>query len=165
MFYIKESLPEGGEVKAFINSENVFTVCPRCGKEHAVDLTEVFDNGKAGFYGTQIYCPECAEGLQAVLHHDKAVWLEGEAEYEPIMRELMSNYLGMLDCCGEGEESAEAKALLLGALTKGVAAHEDDIIGYFTDMYHAVGGSPEEHYADYPEIVRLIRKFVQPEEE
>ena len=48
MFYMKHK----GK-KLFIDSENVYTACPRCGKEHAVDLQEILSGGDADLYGTQ----------------------------------------------------------------------------------------------------------------
>ena len=60
MFYIKTRLNEGTTLKSEITDENVFTICPECGKEHAVDLSEIFKGGDADFYSTQSYCPECS---------------------------------------------------------------------------------------------------------
>lgn len=59
MFYIKHE-SDGVTVKAEITDENVFTICPECGKEHGVDLSEVFKGGDADFYSTSVYCPECS---------------------------------------------------------------------------------------------------------
>jgi len=56
MFYVKV---RGRKVN--IREDNVFTRCPVCGKEHAVDIVELFSGGDIDLYGTAIYCPECAE--------------------------------------------------------------------------------------------------------
>ena len=56
MFYIKI-----GKKKRNIREDNVFTRCPECGREHAVDLQEMLKGGDADLYGTQVYCPECSE--------------------------------------------------------------------------------------------------------
>lgn len=56
MFYVKV---RGRKVN--IREDNVFTRCPACGKEHAVDIVELFSGGDIDLYGTAIYCPECAE--------------------------------------------------------------------------------------------------------
>lgn len=56
MFYVKV---RGRKVN--ILEDNVFTRCPVCGKEHAVDIVELFSGGDIDLYGTAIYCPECAE--------------------------------------------------------------------------------------------------------
>lgn len=59
MFYIKHE-SDGVTVKAEITGENVFTICPECGREHAVDLSELFKGGGADLYSTAVYCPECS---------------------------------------------------------------------------------------------------------
>ena len=56
MFYLKHK----GE-KLNIGDDNVFTTCPICGKEHAVDLHELLAGGEADLFGTAVYCPACAE--------------------------------------------------------------------------------------------------------
>lgn len=59
MFYIKAKLSDGVTIKTEI-TENVFTVCPECGREHAVDLVEVLRGGDADLYSTQVLCSECS---------------------------------------------------------------------------------------------------------
>ena len=59
MFYIKHE-NDGVTVKAEITDENVFTICPECGREHAVDLSEIFKGGDADFYSTAVYCSTCS---------------------------------------------------------------------------------------------------------
>lgn len=56
MFYVK-----GRGRKINLRDDNVFTKCPGCGREHAVDLTEIFKGGDACIYSTAVYCPECSE--------------------------------------------------------------------------------------------------------
>lgn len=60
MFYLKD---KSGR-KLFIEDSNFFTVCPLCGKEHAVDLVGVLRDGISDLYGTAVYCPECAENRE-----------------------------------------------------------------------------------------------------
>lgn len=55
MFYAKS-----GDIKIELNDENVFTICPNCGKEHMVDLIEVLQDEGASLYGTRVYCAECS---------------------------------------------------------------------------------------------------------
>ncbi len=55
MFYLKKL-----GFKLYIESDNVYTVCPVCGKEHRVDISEVFSDGQSDLYGTAIYCPICS---------------------------------------------------------------------------------------------------------
>lgn len=56
MFYVK---CKGRKVN--LREDNVFTRCPECGKEHTVDLSLIFDDGKADFYSTTVYCEECTQ--------------------------------------------------------------------------------------------------------
>ncbi|HJI29645.1 MAG TPA: hypothetical protein OIL76_06305 [Veillonellaceae bacterium] len=60
MFYIKERIHGGVEVKIEITDENVFCRCPLCGREVAVDLEDVLSSG-GGLYGTAVFCERCAE--------------------------------------------------------------------------------------------------------
>lgn len=55
MFYVK-----GRGRKVNLREDNVFTKCPACGREHAVDLVAIFEGGEADFYSTAVYCPECS---------------------------------------------------------------------------------------------------------
>lgn len=61
MFYLKyngEKLP--------IEDGNVYTICPECGREHAVDLQEILEGGDADLYGTAVYCEECSARRESV---------------------------------------------------------------------------------------------------
>ena len=55
MFYLKHK----GE-KLPVEADNVYTVCPECGREHTVDLQEILEGGDADLYGTAVYCEECS---------------------------------------------------------------------------------------------------------
>ena len=66
MFYIKS---RGRKIN--LRNDNVFTHCPVCGREHAVDIVETFRGGFADLYGTSVYCPECAENLIRVTPEEK----------------------------------------------------------------------------------------------
>ena len=61
MFYLKHS----GE-KLPIEGDNVYTICPECGREHAIDLQEILEGGSADLYGTAVYCEECSARREAV---------------------------------------------------------------------------------------------------
>ena len=61
MFYLRHS----GE-KLPIEGDNVFTICPECGREHAVDLQEILEGGSADLYGTAVYCEECSARRESV---------------------------------------------------------------------------------------------------
>jgi hypothetical protein len=64
MFYVKEKISDSMEVSVEINDENVFCICPSCGCEVNVDLSEVFANGEGDLYSTSIYCCECSEKIK-----------------------------------------------------------------------------------------------------
>lgn len=66
MFYMKL---KGRKIT--LREDNVFTQCPVCGKEHAVDVVDIFRDGLADLYGTSIYCPECAANLIRVTPEKK----------------------------------------------------------------------------------------------
>lgn len=55
MFYMKYK----GK-KLVISEDNVFTVCPRCGREHSVDLQDILMGGEADLYSTSVYCADCS---------------------------------------------------------------------------------------------------------
>ena len=55
MFYMKCN----GK-KLEIREDNVYTTCPRCGKEHKVDLCDILADGNSDLYGTQVYCQKCS---------------------------------------------------------------------------------------------------------
>ena len=59
MFYVKAEISDGVTIKAEI-ADNVFTLCPQCGREHAVDLSETFPDGDVDLYSTQVFCAECS---------------------------------------------------------------------------------------------------------
>lgn len=60
MFYLKN-----GKKKLFIEEDNVFTQCPRCGKEHQIDLASAVIDGKLDLYGTSCYCEKCSEKVRS----------------------------------------------------------------------------------------------------
>ena len=63
MFYVKSN---GKKIK--ILEDNVYAYCPRCGKEHRVDLQEILSTG-GDLYGTSVYCQACA-ALKGEGYHD-----------------------------------------------------------------------------------------------
>lgn len=46
--------------KLFIEEDNVFTACLRCGKEHTIDLCDILKCKDADLYGADVYCEECS---------------------------------------------------------------------------------------------------------
>ncbi len=58
MFYLKYK----GK-KLWIEEDNTFTTCPRCGKEMQVDLGGAVVDGVLDLYGLIVFCPECSRRL------------------------------------------------------------------------------------------------------
>lgn len=58
MFYLKH---KGSRV--CIECDNVYTHCPRCGKEFAADLAAVLSGG-GDLYATNVYCPKCCAQME-----------------------------------------------------------------------------------------------------
>lgn len=61
MFYLKHN----GQ-KLPIEGDNVFTICPECGREHPVDLQEILEGGGTDLYSTGVYCDACSARREAV---------------------------------------------------------------------------------------------------
>lgn len=59
MYYLKS-----GKKKLFIEDTNVYTMCPRCGKELQIDLADVVIDGQLDLYGTSIFCRKCGEKVR-----------------------------------------------------------------------------------------------------
>ena len=55
MFYVKTELAGGVTLRAELDSENIFTVCPTCGLEFPVDLVDILSGGNADLSSTNIY--------------------------------------------------------------------------------------------------------------
>lgn len=58
MFYVKETNGQCA-ITVQITDENVFTLCPKCGREIPIDLQELFEGGDVDLCGTTILCEEC----------------------------------------------------------------------------------------------------------
>lgn len=56
MFYLKHN----GK-KLLIESDNVYTQCPRCGREFPFDLSDAVTDGQLDLYGLSFYCEECGK--------------------------------------------------------------------------------------------------------
>lgn len=62
MFYVKTNLNENIEIKVDLYDDEIFTQCPKCGKEIQVEpeeLAEIIKN--QGLASTSIYCEECSK--------------------------------------------------------------------------------------------------------
>ena len=76
MFYLNHK----GE-KLPIEGDNVYTICPECGREHAVDLQEILEGGSADLYGTAVYCEECSARREAVRQDPDSTLQQIAAEF------------------------------------------------------------------------------------
>lgn len=63
MFYIKEEIKDGVEIHVEITDENVYNICPICGKEIPVDLTAVFSDGDTDLFATSVLCDNCSKRI------------------------------------------------------------------------------------------------------
>ncbi len=64
MFYVKERMNERVNLTLGITDDNVYTKCPRCGKEVKVNLGEVFKVGDVDLFETVVLCAECSERVR-----------------------------------------------------------------------------------------------------
>ena len=61
MNYVKTIIGETTEIKTTIECDNIFTICPKCGLEHQVDVIDIASSSEDFcLYGTQIYCEQCS---------------------------------------------------------------------------------------------------------
>lgn len=60
MYYLKN-----GKKKLYIEEDNVYTQCPRCGKERQIDLADAVIDGQLDLYGTSWYCEKCGEKVRS----------------------------------------------------------------------------------------------------
>lgn len=60
MIYAKAKIGEHAEVRIALDYDNVFTVCPQCGKEHSIDISEFFQDGDFDF-DCSVYCEDCSK--------------------------------------------------------------------------------------------------------
>lgn len=47
--------------KVYLFEDNVRTICPNCGQEHAVDIAEAAGTDGFDLYGTTVYCEACSQ--------------------------------------------------------------------------------------------------------
>ena len=61
MYYTIGTTPDGRNVRVPIEPDNVYTTCPGCGKDHAVDLEWlVQQDPEFSFADTKVYCGACS---------------------------------------------------------------------------------------------------------
>lgn len=62
MFYTKAQIDPNTAIVTEITEENVFTLCPDCGEELAINLNDVVgDNGLLDLFSTGVCCAECSK--------------------------------------------------------------------------------------------------------
>lgn len=59
MFFVKTKLNDDTAFTVKLTEENLFTVCPDCGKAVPVNLSWVLDDGDTNLFATSAFCPEC----------------------------------------------------------------------------------------------------------
>lgn len=69
MFYTKLTLSENSKVITRLSDKNVYSICPKCGKEIRVNLSDVLKEEDTDLHTTCVYCKSCA-----------AEWLKEKAE-------------------------------------------------------------------------------------
>lgn len=62
MIYAKAKIGEHAEVRIALDYDNVFTVCPQCGKEHSIDISEFFQDEDFDF-DSSVYCEDCSKKI------------------------------------------------------------------------------------------------------
>ena len=68
MFYVKSRIGENSAIVTEITDENVFTCCPDCGSEIAVDLSDLADEGQLDLYELGVLCPACSRARWNAAH-------------------------------------------------------------------------------------------------
>ena len=61
MFYVKENMSPTVDVTVELHDDNVFCVCPGCGREVEIDIAELFSDGESDLYDTSVYCADCSK--------------------------------------------------------------------------------------------------------
>lgn len=178
--HTEEAQPEddGLCVKIPVEEDNVFTVCPVCGREHPVNLAEVVTN-ELSFLDTSVFCDKCGKlrmqnpivdidtilmkfgSGERELHLDR--WEPKTSEKPALVKFFRKNYEEILEDCGDHEEAAEAKALYNLVKDNPLSASKDEIQEYFSFAFECVGGEMEKYYDKWPEMIRLINLTVSPD--
>ncbi len=64
MFYAKTQLNDATILTLGIHEDNVYTRCPHCNLEIAVDLSEVFIDFSGDLYNTSVLCLQCSQRMR-----------------------------------------------------------------------------------------------------
>lgn len=80
MFYVKEKISDTAETKIEINDENVFSICPKCGKEVQVNLEDVISDEEGDLCSTAVLCEECSKKMIGGLSYEDVKEVKPNAE-------------------------------------------------------------------------------------
>ena len=64
MFYLKPD----AHTRLEITGENVYTICPECGKEFCTNLADLAADSELDLYSTRVHCPKCSRYRLDKLH-------------------------------------------------------------------------------------------------
>lgn len=65
MFYIKNKISSGMEIKVDLYEDEIYTQCPECGKEIQLDAEELADIiAEQGLASTSVYCEHCSQKIE-----------------------------------------------------------------------------------------------------
>lgn len=168
MFYIKSEVAEGVTIRTEI-TDNVFTVCPECGSEHCVELDDILKCEHTNLYSTSVYCDECSKrrAVKGMTLGRRELnleqWRPDEADKPTLVAYFLDFYEGIKECCGDGEEAAEALELYKLVKNNPLRYAKGAIQEHFVDAFHAVGGEIEKYYDKSPEMIHLINLTVCPD--
>lgn len=87
-----------------------------------------------------------------------------EADREIVLKHLREQYESNCELCGKAsEEAEEAKDLYKKVLAGTIAECQDDIIGYYREMYEAVAvhGGIYKCYKSMPDLIEMIDKIIE----
>jgi len=104
MFYVKTKLTDEATITAELTDENVFNICPKCGKEVAVDIASLFRDGEGDLYSTAVCCSTCSKAINNGKSHpttkppityDGLVWMTdvlGKSGYGELLSDLFDEF-------------------------------------------------------------------------
>ena len=65
MFYIKTNISDNVEIKVDLYEDEIYTQCPKCGKEIQIEAEEIADIVREqGLASTSVYCEECSKEVK-----------------------------------------------------------------------------------------------------
>lgn len=157
MFYMKHN----GE-KLEIECDNVYNLCPKCGKECVVDLADVVTDGGLDLYGTASYCPECSAVVAEYLRQmetaaDEMVRIAARYKVDrSLVEQIVRSGL---------ERGLNIRACLVGARLGLSSQSDGEELFTLEDAAAAIGGTVEDVRRmmdeDYHEAEDVAKKISQ----